>query len=538
MISAIIVDDNALICEGIRDFINWESLGVSLLGICKNGLEGYNMAIALRPDLMIVDVDMPIMDGLTMVSRLNPELPDLNCIYISCFEDFRYVKGAMDLGAYKYVLKPIRFEELYEAIKDLCSNKKQKIKQKELYDELTSQIKYSKPILLEHFFGNLIYGRYSDEGYVCEHLRYLEMDISEQCYVIVFLEIDHYDLAYRNREMEQKYVIIEGIKKYVHDIVLHNHTGYIINQNHNSISFLILSGRDMKNEELNTIVDDLSELKNRVNFSLNTKITIGISEFSNQMIQMPKLLQNAIYAVKSKFYSKGNRIILSSDVKNFESQESYNLQELKNDIKTVFQQAEKDAIENLIDKYYNIHGMPYEGYIKSLTFSIMNIVKTIFIEENIHELKDIFESETVVWDKLHKLETLDLIIQWVKELLDDTQKCYEANKKKSRYGKIVDDIKNIIENDYASINNIEDVVKTLYISASHANLIFKQEMNMSIFDYVVYRRIEAAKELLSDPYSKVYEVSEKIGYKNKSYFSAIFKKFTGMTPRQYASRVN
>jgi len=112
-----------------------------------------------------------------------------------------------------------------------------------------------------------------------------------------------------------------------------------------------------------------------------------------------------------------------------------------------------------------------------------------------------------------------------------------APENEGRDQRIVNDAKSIIDAGYGRFENVGQIVETLQISSSHANLIFKRHTGMTIFDCLIQRKIEAAKQLLHNPYVKVYEVAEQTGYKTNSYFTALFKQYTGVTPMQYRARI-
>ena len=102
-----------------------------------------------------------------------------------------------------------------------------------------------------------------------------------------------------------------------------------------------------------------------------------------------------------------------------------------------------------------------------------------------------------------------------------------------RYIKIIEEIKKVIDEEYATITNVAQITDGLGISSHHANKIFKALNTITIFDYLVKVRIEKAKELLEDPYCKIYEVAGKVGYESTAYFTTIFKRHVGVTPNNY-----
>lgn len=105
-----------------------------------------------------------------------------------------------------------------------------------------------------------------------------------------------------------------------------------------------------------------------------------------------------------------------------------------------------------------------------------------------------------------------------------------------RHMRIVADIKRIVDSRYRELENVNQIVDGLFLSASHANHIFKSVTGQTIFDYLVHRKMEIAARMLQNPYVKVNEIPEKIGYKSDAHFRSVFKSIVGMTPKVYQDR--
>lgn len=533
MFSILIVDDNLSDREGVRDLIDWKGLGVEVAGFAANGIEGYKKAMEIKPDFVLTDVAMPLMDGLKMAEKIKSELPFTKFIFMSCFDEFNFVKEAMKVDAFGYVLKPIDLNELTEAVRKIISIAQSEKDNKRFYEELKQRITESMPILREQFLRDLLYGSLKDENEALARMSYLGIDHSNRMYTVIFIEIDNYDMNFSDIDIDMKYLMIHGVKRYLDEKVLMG-KGYILNQQYNSIAAILFAPTCNEESELEAVLDSLNEFKALVNNNIHIEVTIGIAEYSRRLTDVPKLYQRAEYAVKSKFYSKGNRIILSSETKEIQAPIEFNLQDIRNEIGFILEQGKVEDIEVFIEKYYGAEKIYTEAHVKSLAFTIVNIIQTILLEKN-ETFSSIFSSDTVIWDKLSRFETILDIKQWLKNILEAVRQ-YLNNGDGGRYRKIVEDIKRIIENNYSKLENIEQIVKPLFISASHANFIFKQQTGQTIFDYLIYTRMEAAKKMLEDPYKKIYEIAEMVGYKSKSYFGSVFKEYTGLTPKQYADK--
>ncbi|WP_168120372.1 response regulator [Paenibacillus sp. HB172176] len=112
----IIVDDNLRDRKGIAGLLPWKSLGCEVAGIFSNGMEALSATKALRPDIVLTDVQMPLMDGIELGQRVKKEFPAVQLIFMSNYDDFTFTRGALQLEAADYVLKPIRKDELNEVV--------------------------------------------------------------------------------------------------------------------------------------------------------------------------------------------------------------------------------------------------------------------------------------------------------------------------------------------------------------------------------------------------------------------------------------
>jgi len=535
MFTILIVDDNKSDRIGIQGIINWDELGIQVVGLAVDGSDGYQKALSLRPDFILTDVAMPVMDGLKMTQKIKEELPDTKFIFMSCFEDFEYLKGAINLEVYGYILKPIDLDELTNSLLKVKQLKLLELEKEQNDQNLKKRVQESLPVLREQLIRDLLSGKFEHEADIKYQMQDLGMRFPQGGYSVLFLQIDNYETQYSGITTEERESIINSVLKCADESILDEFPGYMIKHTYSSAVLIVLVQEADGEEELSRIVEMTNRWKGMLNDSLGLNITIGISDISESLKHLPGQFQAAQYAVRSKFYSSGNRIIPASEVKDPIDDFQFNHADIKRKLELLLESGEHDQINAFIEHCYSTQVRYPETYIKSITFSIIHHIQTILQLRN-ESFGTVFGSELVVWDKLQYFETIADIKQWLVDILKTV--CAFVNKAESgRYRKLVDDIKAIIDEKYAEIENVSQIVNLLYISASHANFIFKQQTGQTIFDYLTMRRMEIAKKLLLDPYMKIYEVVEKTGYKRNSYFTSVFKEYTGITPKQFREGV-
>lgn len=119
MYRVVLVDDERIILDGLTRAVPWNRMGCEVAGTAANGAEGLQRIRVLRPDMLLTDIRMPNMDGLSMIAALRSEFPRLQIAVLTAFRDFEYAQTALNLGVCRYLLKPSRMEELYEAIQTM-----------------------------------------------------------------------------------------------------------------------------------------------------------------------------------------------------------------------------------------------------------------------------------------------------------------------------------------------------------------------------------------------------------------------------------
>ena len=124
MYKVIIVDDEPIICEGLRISVKWEEFNCEVVGTAGNGLEGLELVRQLKPNIIFSDISMNNMDGLAMVAAIKSEFPEIEVCLLTGYRNFEYAQRAIKLGVTRYLLKPSQMEEINEAIECMIENLK------------------------------------------------------------------------------------------------------------------------------------------------------------------------------------------------------------------------------------------------------------------------------------------------------------------------------------------------------------------------------------------------------------------------------
>jgi len=533
MYTVLVVDDNQRDREGIRDLLDWQALGVEVLGLAANGAEGYELARDLRPDLVLTDIAMPMMDGLEMTRRITAALPRVKTIFMSCYDEFDFAKRAIDLDACAYVLKPIDLDELAQAITRVTAQIAAENERRRILDELRMEVRDNLPVLQEQLVRDLIHGRLRYRREIEARMQDLEM-LQQEALVVLLIQLNDPRGDAANQRVEDRYLTVYGVKDSVARLLLRDHCGHSVTLDHRNLCTLVWGDWSDQEESLSDILDGCDAVRCDVQSRFGLGVTIGVSDMARDVAGIPGLFQSAQYAVRAKFHGEADTIILASEVTPPQEIYDYQFGNLKREIESLLEGGDRDGIADWLERYYPAGARYSEAAMRSLGFSIINVVRLVLAERN-DSIHEVLGSEPHLWETLTKLETQIEVKAWLLTSLVRVQE-HLAAQCSSRYRRIVDDIRAIIDERYADIQNIDQVVASLYISASHANAIFRQQTGKTIFEYVVEKRVDVARQLLTDPYTRIYEVAASVGYTSSSYFTTVFKAHTGLTPKQYRDR--
>jgi two-component system, response regulator YesN len=255
MYKILVVDDNVFDREGVIDLIDWDSLGIQIAGTASNGEEGYKKALELKPDFVLTDVAMPLLNGIQMTKKIKQDLPDMLFIYMSCFDEFDFVKNAISLDVSAYVLKPVDLTELTEALEKIKKIKKNEKAIKENLDELKSKIKESLPVLREQFIRDLVFGKTLDMKNIEEKMKYLGINCQET-YLIVLFQIDNYELLYENIPAEDRYLMIYSLKKIIEDVIAVKYNSHLLIQDTSNLCVVVSGSWERNEDALEEIIED------------------------------------------------------------------------------------------------------------------------------------------------------------------------------------------------------------------------------------------------------------------------------------------
>lgn len=506
----LIVDDNLTQLGSILEFVNWDELKINEIKTASNGRVALDIINGgFLPDIIITDVVMPIVDGVGLQNAVREIYPEIKFIFVSCYDDYDYMKNAIDNNTVAYLLKPLDPDELEEAAVKAIS-----VLESEKKTHLASQIvDESLDLFRENFLCRFLYSPKIDNEYFKKTNSNLGFDkYSSFCLAAMQISVND----------ANSYRIIEYSKKHIEGI-----TVYHVAEDENKCLFIFMSESDDLSTFAESVKNQLLDFYQRTANECEIYLTIGLSLPCGKLQELPNSLQQANSALE--YFISLSTYGLCVYEEQFYTQPNFEITELKEDLLCCLDETTPDKIHSFLDRFYppNIR----QNDVKPLCISIITAIQLILLDHNL-DIKDLFGSSAIIYGKLDTINSHYNAKQWLFNIINAAITLIQ-NTENNRYNKIVKDIKSYIDKNYRDISNISQITDEIHISASYAKNVFKKYTNETIFEYLLTRRMEKAKELLANPYVKIYEVADMVGYKSKAHFSDVFRKYTGCNPSDW-----
>ncbi|MEV5027785.1 response regulator [Paenibacillus sp. LPE1-1-1.1] len=534
MFKLMIVDDELLMRIGIRSMIDWEAHGFRIAAEAANGKEAIEMAHSVKPDLIITDIKMPVMDGLQLIREASKTFTDCKYVILSNFDEFRYVKEALQLGAIDYLIKS---EITPEVLAELLAGIRRK---RELGGSgsqtvmLTAHISQSLSHLKESLFKDLISGLLGEKEAAAK-VEQLQACVRSENLTVIKLRLDGF------AKVRQKYVekdekllrfsvlnILEEIipGKWNKELVVESSSEYLLIAN--------TRGDDMMSAR-SEIAELCGSIQRTMKDFMNMSITIGVSSVVSGFRLMKAAYREADYALRRSFFAGGGRIIFFEDTEDCPSDEIAELAPKEANeanalaLSHVLDRNNEAKLTEFFDAFRGelAANRANERMIREAYIGMTEIVGAhmSYMVRSRLQVSDKLPYEAVLsaetWDDVHGI------------VLDYARLCLAAEGRSVEQRSYADMAVEMIHRYYAEDLSLQSVASQINVNPSYLSRLFKQEKGENFISCLTRVRIDRAKSFLESRKYKVYEVADKVGYHNYTYFSKIFKKVVGVSPEEY-----
>lgn len=525
-----LVDDEEEVRKAMIRKMDWERLGFTVVGDAENGEEALEKLEQLEPDVVMTDIRMPYMDGLTLTARIRDKYPSVKILIFSGYDDFEYAQQAIKLNVTEYILKPVNGEELAEILKRIRVSLDKEIEQRRDIDTLRESYLGSLPILRELFLNDLV-RRTTDVANVVPRLREYGIDILDaRKWLAAVIHVEQMDQTGGQILSQHQELIPISVKKLVEDH-LKPYCRFAIFNSMDGITVVAAVDEGNTQTGLINVFNDICKESRRV---LEVVITIGVGHSCSTLEEISRSYQNAVDALGYRAIVGGGKTIYINDMEPVSrgklELDSKSESELISAVKFGTRESISSEIRTLISRMddVRVHARQYQLYM----LSIVNCLTRLMQQHDLN-LEEMFGGQDSYGEILAGNRPREEFAAWVIPIACRMNEAMNRERDNTTRKAVLEAKEYILENYSNPELSVEILCRYLHMSPAYFSTVFKKETGQTYVNYLTEVRLNKAVELLNTTEDKTYVIAQKVGYQEQNYFSYVFKKQYGVSPTKY-----
>lgn len=529
MANILIVDDEPLVRTSLRKLVDWENNGFTIVGETYNGEEAMNLIMTHNVDIVITDLVMPVMDGISLIKKIRAEGLSISIIVLSSYNEFHLVRNAFFLGACDYIVKSeIDPNNIIKSCKlaamkgcegiDIISENKfvnQTVDTEETQDQ-------NQQIIKEIFLKKIILEDYDFSSIIKAEKLGLNLRLRHGVFVIMQICIDCLGMRSTDSLMNKK-TLSDVAAKAIEAVLLKNKTGDSFNINPDLYAIVCSFPCDFTASDIQrycyAIFIDIKESLSRI---IPAEVCGGMSEPVSELRLLKDAFSQAEKATQYCFVSGRGHLTSYKEIP-YKSSESVKMRiDHLAKLKDILESMDQNTIKNA----YTLFEMPDSGIAHQDLALVRDVfIKYYFIFQEFTDKYEISKNCINVIDSFNHIQnngTLSELNQWLKQVLDNVA-C-----------SITDNVCNLacsyIQKHYSENISLRNIASSIHISEGYLCTHFLKVTGKNITAYLNEFRVEKAKELLKSSNNRIYEISQSVGFNSVEHFSRTFKRIVGCSP--------
>lgn len=523
MMKVFVVDDEVRQRKSIIRHVDWKRFEMEVAGEAEDAGQAIALAETEVPDLLITDIRLMGMSGLELSARMRALNPELRIIMVTGYEEFEYAKTALDLGVDAFLVKPIDFGQLAAVLEQMNREKQMNRKKQDEEAQVRDQLVAFSLIARDNMLQELIHGLVFDETDILARARSLGMFAAEIPRSIIVVALDH--LPHLSGVKEEALQHAQAMIRMRAEEVCGSCLEGVTTTPRGDIVLIISDRAEMQAEAL------LQAFETTLGDTYT--VSIGVGKTVVALTGLCESFQLALRAVNLRLLGRSahiynwNEIVENPELTYISVDEMTDL--FFERMGAGDSQGSRGTLGDLMRRLIgdvSIHG----AEMRSMCLDLVSRASRVAGE--IGGADKHLGSEKALWKELLACgEDMELLQATIRILTGFSD--YIADKKMSHAQVIVRKALEFMNGHYKENLTLSTVADAVFLSPNYLGALLRAELGQSFTDLLMHIRIGKAKELLQNSGMKLYEVAESVGYQNIGYFTGLFKRMTGLSPKAY-----
>lgn len=509
MFKLLIIEDEPVERETLKLMLDNNCGDMFEIETAENGFKAVECTEKWLPDIAMVDINMPGMNGLDTIRALKKKNMQMRFLILSSYNRFEYAQEAVKLGVEDFILKPAKVGTLKEALEAAAEKVETVRKSREDNSLLQQRMEEIRPLVESECVYALIGEKTGRE--MKSSMDFLGYEVkSGFCFVIEFKDRPRF--------------ILYKVKQALTEVGMQ----CLGEQFHNVIVFFILSGKELEERKTREVGNFVTMLLKEIGVK-GTRI--GVGEIERELHTFNLSYRQALAAMKQGEESwKKSTYFQEKENRNQKNLSSNIIENLVESLK----KTDEEAMQSALKQMYTEFIMKTEdlSHARNQVYRILLIVLEQ-IKKNDISFENIFESPFILDEVLEVTGRKELELYaalWMNHLM---QAMYKYKKINNHF--LIEQALCYIEEHYAENIMLDDIASYLEVSSFYLSKLFKKATGRNFTDLLAEKRVEKAKILLRSQMS-VKEITFEVGFNSQNYFTKVFKKYCGVTPTEYKNK--
>jgi two-component system, response regulator YesN len=525
--SITIVDDEQVIRNGLKSVVDWEALGFTIVSTFSSAADALPWLQKHRPDVLLVDICMPGMDGLELIERAGSIHDCMVSVVLSGYDSFEYARKAIDRGVFGYLLKPVReqkLEELFTRLKQKLDN----LSRHMALEAMTAESDAAHQLML------LLHGGTLDPMGL---QRLLSIYPGLNSFTVARVMLLELVPVLRTKRGDKREKLIKSISMDIETELKKSFPA--VRSPDRALIHIILSGTEEK-----AIGAVSVELFERATAFTEGKEGIDLSGALGRPVKNIQELRGSLVSaattIQERRFKGTGQLLLWEDfsetvpLKLFAGTEDFDLADKLVDAVVANSAIKAGEVVHQLFERFSADEISDRRHTEQRTGAF---IERLCIKLSFHGIPGTVTRKHMqeAFEKAFLWPTYELIAELMEEELVaflGISEVYRCDPRNASIMEAVEHIRNYINTDIS----LELLAERAQMSTSYFCRLFKHVIGENFKDYLIHQRLEMAKQRLCSSSEKIYEIAESVGFKDQQYFSYVFKRKIGVTPLEYRNR--
>ena len=494
MYTVLLTDDESTILCTLTTQIPWQQLGVSTILTASDGNQALEIMSRQKVDLLMTDIQMPHMDGLTLIQKTRILYPDTHCVLLTAYGEFEYARRAIQLGVENYLMKPFQLEELEETIE-------------KAFDNIYASRKNAKELFRNNILLRWVNGTISDDE-LSERASMLNVNLYLPEYCVVIFSKKQSSISLSNYCQACAEHLLPDYEVHHFRDEQHRH-------------LIIVGGSQINYTQLSNCFTVEATKRN-----LDSHIALAIGNSVHLAEDLTESYQTARNLIESIDMSLPHMIILTP-----EQDSGPEENKLVHELNTIFHQQDEEkrylAFQQVTEKLFQ---MAADTSVSRITTLLTHSLSRLFS----HEFPNHPNAQEQLYSRMRLFmleDNSEVFFSSVIELLEYSYLLFSYYFE--QHSPIIQSTIAYIHTNYAESISIKEICVKNKVSTAYLGYLFKKKTGMFFNNYLAQYRVCCSIPLLLNTEQSINDIALKVGFSSTNYFISCFKKQTGLTPHKY-----